>query len=69
MTTLDDLSRDDLIKVMNRDRFVKEQLAGRIAALTTENVELYGIVHEMETELAAARDEISKLNSPTLTGE
>jgi len=66
MTTLDDLSRDDLIKVANRDRFVKEQLTQRIAAVMAENVELFGIVRELEAELAAANE---RLNAPTLTGE
>lgn len=55
MNGIDDLSRDDLVKVLTRDRFVKEQLTQRVAALTAENVELYGLLRELEAELAAAR--------------
>lgn len=51
-TNVDDLSRDDLLRVLERDRFVKEQLALRVANLTAENVELLGLVAELQRELA-----------------
>jgi hypothetical protein len=54
---IEDLSREDLLKIMARDRFVKDQLAQRLNALTVENVELVGILNEIERELAEARKE------------
>ena len=65
MPNIDDLSRDDLVKVLARDRFVKEQYLQRIAALTSENVELFGILREMETEAASLREQLAALTTPT----
>lgn len=52
--TLEDLSREDLLKIMQRDRFVKEQLAQRLGAVMAENVELLGLVQELQAELSEA---------------
>lgn len=46
---LEDLSREDLLRVLARDRFVKEQLAGRIAGLIAENTELLGVIQELSS--------------------
>ena len=54
-TNIEDLSREDLIRVMHRDRFVKEQMANRIAALVHENIELVGLVNETQAELRDLR--------------
>ena len=53
--SIEDLSREDLLKILERDRFVKEQLAFRIANLTSENVEMLGLVQEMQHELVELR--------------
>lgn len=63
MTTLDDLSRDDMIKVLQRDRFVKEQQGARIAALLQENLELTAIIQEMQGELGELRQSQASLLS------
>ena len=56
MTTLDDLSRDDLLAILQRDRVVKEQLAGRIGGLTAENCELLVVIDSMSRDLTEARE-------------
>lgn len=43
---VEDLTEEQMIQVIKRDRFIKEQLTARIAALTTENVELLAIIQE-----------------------
>jgi hypothetical protein len=45
-TNIDDLSREDLLRILNRDRFVKEQLSARVANLMHENLELLAIIQE-----------------------
>ena len=52
---IEDLPREDLLRVMQRDRFVKEQMANRIAALIHENIELVGLVNEGQAELRELR--------------
>lgn len=52
---LEDLDRDALLKVMARDREVKADLAQRLASVTAENCELYALIHELEADLAEAR--------------
>jgi hypothetical protein len=52
---IEDLSREDLLKVMARDRQVKGDLANRLAATLAENSELMAIVRELEGELNEAR--------------
>ena len=54
-TNIEDLSREDLLRVMQRDRFVKEQMANRIAALVHENIELVGLVNETQAEIRELR--------------
>lgn len=57
--TIDDLSRDDLLRLAKRDRWVKEQQAGRISALMHENLELLGLLNEANEDLAATRAQIT----------
>ena len=47
-TTIEDLSREDLLRILNRDRFVKEQMSARIGSLIHENIELLGIIQELQ---------------------
>ena len=56
MTTLDDLSRDDLLAILQRDRVVKEQLASRLGALMAENCELLVVIDSLGRELGEARE-------------
>ena len=48
-----DLTGNDYVRIINRDRFVKEQLADRVAALVRENLELLSIIQELQGDLAA----------------
>ena len=47
------LSREDLIHLLKRDQFVKEQLGARIGALWKENTELLAVVQELQAERQA----------------
>ena len=47
-TSIEDLSREDLIRILQRSNFVKEQMAGRLAAMTQENLELLAIIQELQ---------------------
>jgi len=58
MNSIDDLSRDDLIKVMTRDREVKAELQARIGALMGENIELLCVLREVERELMTTREQL-----------
>jgi hypothetical protein len=53
-TNVEDLSREDLLRILQRDRFVKEQLASRIGSLMHENVELLGVIQELQASQASA---------------
>lgn len=50
MSQVDALSRDDLLRIVTRDRRVKEMLASRLAAVVAENAELMAIVQELQGE-------------------
>ena len=54
-TNIDGLSREDLLRVVQRDRFVKEQMSARLAGVLHENVELLGLLQEAQTEIAQLR--------------
>lgn len=45
-TTNPDPSYEDLVRVVKRDHFVKQQLSGRLAALIQENLELVSMLQE-----------------------
>jgi hypothetical protein len=60
---LDELDREGLLKVMARDRYVKQQLAERIAGMTAENAELVAIINEMDSDLAEARSALQALQA------
>jgi hypothetical protein len=60
---LEEMSREDLLKVMARDRFVKQTLSERLAGMISENAELVGIINEMDSELAEARSALQALQA------
>lgn len=45
---LDSLSREDLLKIVQRDNFVKDQLSARVAALMRENLELIALIQDQQ---------------------
>lgn len=53
---LEELSIEELRRVILRDRFVKERLAEKFLAAEMRNVELLGIVNELQTDLAEVRE-------------
>ena len=55
MSDAPDVSSGDLMRVINRDRYVKDELAGRVAALVKENLELMSIIQEIQGDLADLR--------------
>ena len=48
-----DLTGNDYVRIINRDRFVKGELSNRVAALVRENLELLSIIQELQGDLAA----------------
>ena len=61
---LEDLSKEELLKVMARDRQVKGELLERLTAATSEIVELHAIVTELDGEVAMLR-ELTAVPDPT----
>lgn len=45
---VEDLSREDLVRIVLRDQGVKRELHGRIGALMGENVELLIVINELQ---------------------
>jgi hypothetical protein len=60
---IEDLDREGLLKVMARDRYVKQQLAERITGLVSENTELIALINEMDSDLAEARSALQALQA------
>lgn len=50
MSQVEGLSREDLIRIVNRDRVVKEMLASRLASVVAENAELLAYIQELQGE-------------------
>ena len=63
-TNIDDLSREDLLKLLQRAQFVKDQQAQRIGALLTENLELMAVLQEMQQPSVANGDEVPTPEEP-----
>ena len=65
-TSLDQLSHADLMSVVTRDRFVKEQMSGRVASLVQENLELLALVRQLQGEVQQLRQSSAdpRLNGP-----
>jgi hypothetical protein len=47
---MDGPTQDDLLRVIDRDRAVKEMLAQRLAGMLLENAELVAMVRELQDE-------------------
>jgi hypothetical protein len=52
---LEDFSKEDLIRIVKRGQFVKEQMSQRIIALLSENLELLAIVQELQGDATVVR--------------
>lgn len=63
MSGIEDLDREGLLKVMARDRFVKQAMSERIAGLIAENAELVAICNEMDSDLADARSALQAMQA------
>ena len=50
-----EIQREDLIRIINRDRFVKSELSNRVGALVKENLELMSIIQELQEDLSVVR--------------
>jgi PP-loop superfamily ATP-utilizing enzyme len=60
---IEEFSREDLLRILHRDRFVKEQLSGRVASLMHENLELMAIVQELQQTLVDLRESATVLGN------
>lgn len=54
-TSLEQLSPEDMMSIITRDRFVKEQMSGRVANLVQENLELLALVRQLQGEVQQLR--------------
>jgi len=53
--SLEDFSKEELIRIIKRSQFVKEQMNQRITALLGENLELLAIVQELQGDAQQMR--------------
>jgi hypothetical protein len=67
MVDINELTREDLLRVVQRDRFVKGEMASRIAALVQENLDLVAIVQELQQDLADVRQSEAMLFAANTT--
>ena len=68
-TNIEDLSREDLLRVIQRDRFVKEQLSVRVAGLVHENLELTAIIQELQGTLNELREGQATVLADQIAGD
>lgn len=64
---LADLSRDDLLKLLQRQLTVRNDLAARLANLVAENADLLGALREYEGELAVLRSQLVEVQAMVST--
>ena len=50
--SVEDFSKADLMKIIQRDRQTKEMMAQRVAGLVLENTELLSVIRELQAEAA-----------------
>lgn len=55
MSDVEGLSREELIRLLKRSNFVKDQLSSRLGSVVSENLELMGVIQELQIELQEAR--------------
>jgi hypothetical protein len=54
-TNIDDLSNEDLKGMVRRNHFVRGQLEQRVGALIAENIEMLGIIQDLQGEIGRLR--------------
>lgn len=52
---LEDFTKEELIRIIKRNQFVKEQMNQRITGLLSENLELLAIVQELQGDVSTLR--------------
>jgi hypothetical protein len=57
-TNIDDLTREDLLTMFRRERFVRGQMEQRVGSLIAENIEMVGIIQDMQNDLTLARQQV-----------
>ena len=57
---IEDLSRDDLVRIVMRDQNVKRELHGRIGAVMGENVELLVVINELQQTVNQAQASVQQ---------
>ncbi len=53
MTTVNDLGHEELVNLVARERWAKEVLAQRVAAVLAENADLHALNRELQMQLSA----------------
>lgn len=57
---LESFTQEELVRMVRRDRFVKDQQSERIKMLLAENLEMLAIIQELQGELAAVRQQLEQ---------
>ncbi len=63
MATPEELTAQELLRVIDRGNYAKRMLTDKIAALSFENAELMAIVDELQRDLQEARGLLLELQS------
>jgi hypothetical protein len=63
VTPPDALTSQELLRILDRDRYAKNLLAEKVAALCLENAELMSIVDELQRDLTEARAVLAELRA------
>lgn len=56
---IDNLSREDLVRIVRRDQAVKAEQSARLGGLMTENLELLVVINEQGAEIGQLREMLS----------
>jgi hypothetical protein len=52
---LEDFSKEELVRIVRRSQFIREQQNQRMSGLLGENLELLAIIQELQADLDAVR--------------
>lgn len=69
MSDVDGFSREELMRLLKRSNFVKEQLSSRLGSVVSENLELMGVIQELQIELQEARMPAEEVPHPEVLAD
>lgn len=57
-TNIDDLTREDLLTMFRRERFVRGQMEQRVGSLIAENIEMVSIIQDLQNDVTVLRQQV-----------